>query len=108
MKTILVYLYAKGTVIGFITALSKLLNDIRTKNFQWRVFITDLLATPLMGYIAYELVKNIDSISDWQKIVFTIFMSLNTFVVLKLATNPNLVKAMIGSWLKVDKEDLKG
>lgn len=107
MKTILLYLYAKGTVIGFITAISKLLNDIRTNNFEWRVFLTDLFATPLMGYIAFELVKDIDSISHWQKVVFTIFMSLNTFVVLKLATNPNLVKAMIGSWLKVDKEALK-
>ena len=100
-----VLITSQGFLIGFFSGLLKMMQDIRNGNFKWFIAITDITASSVVGYSIFEWSSESKSLADWQVIGLTIMLSLNAFFVVKIITNPNLIKKLLSSWFKINLKD---
>lgn len=93
----------KGLVIGLWAAVLKVVLAIRTSVFQWFIAISDLIITPLMGLSFYDFAAPSPYLEEWQVVLLTFFISINTFVVVAVITNPRFIKSVLSSFLRIDE-----
>lgn len=94
-----------GFWIGFLAGILKIMQDLRNAKFRWLIAITDLSASTIVGYSVYVWASESNQLANWQVIGLTIMFSLNAFVVIKIITEPTVVRNIIQSWFKIDLEN---
>ncbi len=94
-----------GFWIGFFAGVLKIMQDVRASRFKWIIAITDLSAATIVGYSVYQWASESNRLASWQVVGLTVMFSLNAFLVIKIITEPSLVKKIIQSWFKVDLND---
>lgn len=96
----------KWITIWLLTAIVKWIVQLRKQNFNVLVFITDTVLALIVWYVSWELVAQEDML--WViKLIFTIFMSWNAFVLVSILFNPELAKKVFFNFIKqVVKADL--
>ena len=114
LDTIKSAIESKGFLIGLFMGLLKTFQDIRAeysnnpkfsiKDVKWFIVFTDLFASTFVGYTVYEWSSESDILSSLQVTGLTIFLSINSFIVIKVITDPKLVKKLIGGWIKSKTE----
>lgn len=92
----------KGFIIGFFSGLLKVMQNIRSGTFKWMIAITDMVAAIIAGYSVYQWASDSEVLDEWQVVFLTIVIALNTFIVVRLFTDPVMFRRMIKSWFKVD------
>ncbi len=97
----------KGFLIGFFSALMKVMQDVRGATFKWVIALTDLIAGTSVGYSVYQWSSESEQLANWQIYGLTIMFSLNAFLVVKIVTEPKIVQQLIKSWFKIDVSDDK-
>lgn len=101
MKIFLSILFSKGFLIGFISSLLKIMQDIRNGQFRWKIALTDSLGACIMGHTVYSWASESEVLNFWQVYLITVFMSLNVFFVLKLITNAKIAKIILETYTKI-------
>jgi len=94
-----------GFWIGFLAGVLKIMQDLRNAKFRWLIAITDLSASTIVGYSVYAWASESNQLANWQVIGLTIMFSLNAFLVIKIITEPTVVRNIIQSWFKIDLEN---
>ena len=108
IKAILIFFLSKGTYLGFISGLFKVMLDVRENKFKWKIALSDLIGSTAMGYTVYAWAGESETLQAWQVYFITVFMSINAFVVIKIITEPDLVKKLFRTYFKIhDNEDEK-
>ena len=98
----------KWVIIWWFTALIKWLIQLRKKDFNLLVFITDFVLAVIIGYVSFELVRESQEINFIVKLIFTAFMSWNAFVVVSIMFNKDLArKIFLNFFWKILEQDLK-
>lgn len=92
----------KGFIIGFFAGLLKVMQNIRAGTFRWVIALTDMAASIIAGYCVYEWASDSKALDEWQVIFLTLVIALNTFIVVRLFTDPEMFRNLIKSWFKVD------
>jgi nucleoside permease NupC len=87
----------EGLVIGFFSGGLKIMYSIRNGTFKWTVAVTDLAGAMIVGYATWEW---IEIEKEWQKVLTTVVMSINTFFIVGLLMNPQLVKIYFTKYFK--------
>lgn len=105
-KEWIVMIFTKGLIIGIFAGLLKIMQDMRTRTFKWYIALTDLFASMVVGYSIYEWASEAKSLHEWQKIMITVILSLNAFLVVKILTDPKMITLLIRNWIKVNTNEL--
>ncbi len=103
LKLALLFLTSKGTLIGLIAGFLKVMQDIREGRFKWVIATTDITASSIVGYSIYSWASESQTLASWQIIGLTVMFSLNAFLVIKIITEPDLIKQLLRGWFKLDK-----
>lgn len=106
IEEILAAMFSKGTLIGFLAGVLRILVAIRAGRFVWLIALTDIVGSTLVGNITYEWVSY-SGLENWQVLFITCFSSLNAFVILSIITDPKLVNALFSRWIET-KPNKKG
>lgn len=97
---LLAILESKGALIGFFGGLLKVMQDARLGLFKWVKATTELIASTGVGVIMFEWINESSSLSGWKVNFLTLLFSLNAFLLVKVFTDPEVLKAIIGTWIK--------
>lgn len=89
----------KGLFFGLLIGLMKVMKDARDGKIKWVTAITDLAGAILIGYVSYEIVSLTD-ISEAMKIVWTLFMSSNAFLVIAVISDKKLFNRIVDKYIK--------
>jgi LytS/YehU family sensor histidine kinase len=89
-----------GIQIGFVMGV---LHEIYRHNYQgihvrWALALTNILAAVLMGWVVDKIGRSAD-LSNLQLGLWIGFMSLNTFLVINVLTNKEIVQALISHYV---------
>lgn len=89
----------KGIIYGFLIGIMKVMKDARDGKLKLVTVITDLAGSILIGYVAYEVVS-LTSISELTKIIWTIFMASNAFLVIAVMSDKQLFNKIVDKYIK--------
>ena len=106
METVLGILTQKGFIIGVLSAISKSALAIRKGDFSFVMFITDLIFTPIVGHAIWKIAMD-SHIPEWQALILTIVISINTFLLIALLTSPKAFKVLLINVAAVFKIDIR-
>lgn len=98
-KTLLILLTHKWIWIWIWVWFMQLLSAVRRGDFKWTVAISTMLATPIVGGVAFYLWKEAGIIT-WINVLWTIFISANAFYVFSKITDVNFVDEIINWFIK--------
>ena len=84
-------------MIGFGVGVLLILKSIRDGKFQWHIALPNLIGAIIMGYIAYEIGNS--RISEYLNIIWTFFVSINSFLIIDIVSEPELVKKLFARYI---------
>ncbi len=89
----------KGIFYGLLIGVMKVMKDVRDGKLIWVTALTDLAGSILIGYVAYEIVS-LTEISELMKVVWTIFMASNAFLVIAILSDKKLFQKIVDKYIK--------
>lgn len=84
----------KWVIIWFLTWITKWVFQVRKRDFNLLIFLTEGFLSIVIWYVSWELVETKDMLSIY-KIIFTSVMSWNAFILTSILFNPDLFKKII-------------
>lgn len=98
-KLLAVALTKHGAFYGLLVGIMKVLKDMRDGKYRTVTALTDIVGSCIVGYVSYE-VASLTDIGEYFKVMWTLFMSANAFLVIAFATDKTLFNAVIDKYLK--------
>ena len=98
-KLIAIALVKKGIILGLLVGIMKIMKDMREGNLKLKTAIPDLFGSIFMGHISYEIVEPMENISEWFKIVWTVYMAVNAFVIISALQDKRIFDAIVNRYL---------
>jgi len=92
----------KGLFVGFLSGCVAVLHSVRNGQFKWHIAVPDLISATIVGHATWALTSSIGSIEEWEMLVLTIIMSINSFIVVGFLLNGELLKKYVSKTFGVN------
>ena len=99
MKEYLTYLIMqKGIQLGFGVGLLQVMKSIQDNTFKWRMAITTMLGSTIVGYVAFHIGET-SGIGFMFNAIWTIFSSANTFLIIGVISDKDFAENIIQTFI---------